>query len=64
MIAEALMYPLLKATLGVAGSAWAISLFEQDWFPVVVALPALALLLFSLRHHSRRLRGKRAEGPP
>lgn len=56
------MYPLLKATLGVAGSAWAISVFEQNWFAAAVALPALLLLAFSLRHHSRR--GKRAEGPP
>lgn len=62
MIAEALMYPLLKATLGVAGSAWFLALLEQDWFPVVVAIPALLLLLLSLRHHSRR--GTRAEGPP
>ena len=64
MIAEALMYPLLKATLGLAGSAWAVSLFEQDWFAVAVAAPALALLVWNLRHRSRRLRGKRAEGPP
>ena len=56
------MYPLLKATLGVAGSAWFLALLEQDWFPVVVAIPALLLLLLSLRHHSRR--GTRAEGPP
>lgn len=64
MIAEATVALLLKSTLFTGGSAWAVSLLERDWATVAVGLPALGLCGLLTWHHSQRLRGKRAEGPP
>lgn len=64
MIAEATVAVLLKSALTTGGSAWTVSLFEGDWRTAIICLPALVLCGVLTWHHSRRLRGKRAEGPP
>ena len=55
---------LLKASLAAGGSAWALLVYGGHWVSAAVALPALAFCGLLTLHHSRRLRGKRAEGPP
>lgn len=60
MIAEATMLTLLKGTLATGGSAWTVAVLEGKWVIAAVAVPPLVLCGFNLR----RLRGKRAEGPP
>lgn len=64
MIAEATMLTLLKGTLATGGSASALALAEGRWVIAVAAVVPLVLCGLNLRHRSRRLRGKRAEGPP
>lgn len=58
------MLTLLKGTLGAGGTASAVAVAEGRWMIVAVAITPLAFCVLNLRHHSRRLRGKRAEGPP
>ena len=58
------MLAILKATLTTGGSASFLAVVEGQWWVAVVAAPALFLCDLNMRHHSRRLRGKRAEGPP
>ena len=60
MIAEATMLTLLKGSLSTGVAAWAVSLIEGRWMVAAAAVPPLLLCGFNLR----RLRGKRAEGPP
>ena len=64
MIAEATMLTLLKGTLTTGGSASFVALVEGRWWLAVAAAPPLFMCALNLRHRSRRLRGKRAEGPP
>jgi len=54
------MLTLLKGTLTTGGSAWILAVMQGYWLIALVALPPLLLCGFNLR----RLRGKRAEGPP
>jgi hypothetical protein len=55
---------VLKGTLTMAGSAWAVALCEGDWLFAAVAAPALAICGVQSVRVSRRLRGSRAERSP
>ena len=54
------MLTLLKSTLTTGGLAWTVAVIQGNWLVALVAVPPLLLCGFNLR----RLRGKRAEGPP
>ena len=64
MIAEGVLLTVMKATLGAGGAVSAVAILEGRWLIAAVALMPLSLCFLNLRHRSRRLRGKRAEGAP